>query len=140
VTEYVAGLLFSDEGDRVTLIRKLRPEWQAGCYNAVGGKVEFGEVPAEAMQREFIEEAGVNIEWDFRFTLREEGVFAVHFFSCFNSEAMTHLQTMTDEVIEVVDTYDLPEDLIPNLWWIIPMLNDSSSPILPQDILVGPTG
>jgi 8-oxo-dGTP diphosphatase len=123
--DFVAGLLYSDEGDRVTLILKNRPEWQAGHYNAVGGKIEFGETPEMAMKREFIEEAGVDIDWDARFVLEGQD-YRVHFFSCHNSEAMRHLRTVTDEIIEVVEAYDLPENLIPNLWWIVPMMNDGS--------------
>lgn len=131
MTEYVAGLLYSDEGDKVTLILKNRPEWQAGFYNAVGGKVELGETPEDAMRREFIEEAGVDIEWNYRFQLTNPGVFSVHFFSCHSTEAMQHLSTCTDEIVEVVYTYDLPENTIPNLWWIIPMLNDGTVVVPP---------
>lgn len=133
MTEYVAGLLYSDDGLRVTLILKNRPDWQAGLYNALGGKIEFGETSFDAMKREFIEEAGVEIDWDLRFTL-EGPDYKVHFFSCHNTEAMHHLGTMTDEVVEVVDTYDLPENIIPNLWWIIPMMNDDT--VLGQTIKV----
>lgn len=132
--QYVAGLLYSDEGDTVTLIRKNRPAWQAGNYNAIGGKIEEGESPAQAMNREFIEEAGVDIEWESRFILSNPGVFSVHFFSCHSSEAMTYLATMTDELVEVVPTYNLPENTIANLWWIIPMLNDATV-VVPQMIM-----
>ena len=125
--EYVAGLLFSDDGLSVTLIQKNRPDWQAGLYNAIGGKVEFGETPEMAMKREFIEEAGVEIDWDARFVLEGPG-YKVHFFSCHNTEAMTYLRTMTDEVVEVVEAYGLPENIIPNLWWIVPMMNDDMLP------------
>lgn len=124
--EYVAGLLYSDDGNNVTLILKNRPEWQAGMFNAIGGKIEIGETPDIAMKREFIEEAGVDIDWDFRFTLGNGITWQVHFFSCHSSEAMSYLQTMTDEIVEVVETYDLPENTIPNLWWIVPMLNDGN--------------
>lgn len=123
--EYVAGLLYSDDGLRVTLILKNRPDWQAGLYNAIGGKIEFGETSFDAMKREFIEEAGVDIDWNLRITL-EGPSYKVHFFSCHNSEAMSYLQTMTDEIVEVFDAYDLPENIIPNLWWLIPMMNDDS--------------
>jgi len=125
MTVYVAGLLYSDDGLRVALILKNRPTWQAGLYNAIGGKVEAGESSFDAMKREFIEEAGVDIDWDLRITL-EGPDYKVHFFSCHNSEAMNYLQTCTDEVVEVVDAYDLPENIVPNLWWIIPMMNDDS--------------
>lgn len=131
--EYVAGLLYSDEGDRVTLIRKNRPAWQAGQYNALGGKVEAFETPEAAMKREFIEEAGVDIDWDYRFTL-EGSDYKVHWFSCHNTEAMTYLRTMTDEIVEVVEAYALPENVIPNLWWIVPMMNDDT--IDPSTVVV----
>lgn len=131
--EYVAGLLYSDEGDRVTLILKNRPAWQAGQYNALGGKVEAFETPDAAMKREFIEEAGVDIDWDYRFTLTGSD-YKVHWFSCHNTEAMTYLRTMTDEIVEVVETYALPENVIPNLWWIVPMMNDDT--IDPSTVVV----
>ncbi len=133
--EYVAGLLYSDDGLRVTLVLKNRPDWQAGLYNAVGGKIEFGETPYDAMKREFIEEAGVDIDWEFRFLL-DGPDYKVHFFTCHNTEAMQYLRTMTDEPIEVVEAYDLPENIIPNLWWIIPMMNDDT--IVQQSIEVTP--
>jgi 8-oxo-dGTP diphosphatase len=125
MTQYVAGLLYSDDGMRVALILKNRPSWQAGLYNAIGGKVELGETPLVAMNREFIEEAGVDIEWNPRITL-EGPDYAVHLFSCHSTEAMTYLTTRTDEIVEVVDAYDLPENIVPNLWWIIPMMNDDT--------------
>lgn len=131
--EYVAGLLYSDEGDRVTLILKNRPQWQAGSYNALGGKIELGETPEQAMKREFIEEAGVDIDWNYRFVLTGPD-YRVHWFSCHNTEAMTYLRTMTDEIVEVVETYDLPENVIPNLWWIVPMMNDDT--IDPASVVV----
>lgn len=131
--EYVAGLLYSDEGDTVTLILKNRPLWQAGHFNAPGGKVELGESPDMAMKREFIEECGVDIDWDFRFTLTNPGVWQVHFFSCHSTEAMEYLRTMTDEVVEVVPTYGMPENTVANLWWIVPMLNDATV-VVPQVI------
>lgn len=123
--EYVAGLLYSDEGLEVTLILKTRPDWQAGLYNAVGGKVEPGETPLMAMNREFIEEAGVDIEWEPRIIL-EGPDYKVHFFSCHSTDAMRHVRTCTDEIVEVVETYVLPENIVTNLWWIIPMMNDET--------------
>ena len=125
MTEYVAGLLYSDDGLRVALILKNRPEWQAGHYNAIGGKIEPGETSFDAMKREFIEEAGVDIDWDLRITL-EGPHYKVHFFSCHNTEALGYLGTMTDEIVEVVEAYNLPPNIIPNLWWIVPMMNDET--------------
>ena len=60
VTQMVLGLAF-DDLDRVALIRKLRPDWQAGKFNGIGGKVEADETSCEAMSREFMEETGVHV-------------------------------------------------------------------------------
>lgn len=56
---YVLGFLLSPSHSDVVLIRKNRPKWQAGLLNGVGGKVEPGESPPEAMVREFREETGL---------------------------------------------------------------------------------
>ena len=58
MTNYVAGFLIDREARQIALIRKNRPEWQAGQLNGIGGHIEPGEVPREAMRREFMEETG----------------------------------------------------------------------------------
>jgi len=57
VTEYVLGFCFNSSLTTILLIRKTHPAWQAGKLNGVGGKVEEGETPTQAMEREFREEA-----------------------------------------------------------------------------------
>lgn len=62
--KYVVGLAFTPNLARVALIEKRRPAWQAGFLNGVGGGVEHGESPADAMAREGDEEAGLaGLEW-----------------------------------------------------------------------------
>ena len=53
---YVLGFVFSLDASRVLLIWKNRPEWQKGKLNGIGGKIEEGELPIDAMKREFSEE------------------------------------------------------------------------------------
>lgn len=53
---YVVGFLFSEDESRVLLVLKNRPAWQEGKLNGVGGKIEAGETPLQAMEREFKEE------------------------------------------------------------------------------------
>lgn len=53
---FVLGFLFSEDGSRVLLVWKNRPAWQNGKLNGVGGKIEPGETPLQAMKREFLEE------------------------------------------------------------------------------------
>lgn len=62
-TNYVVGLAFNSMADHVLLIKKLRPEWQKGLLNGIGGKIEKGEAPLEAMHRESAEEAGLILDW-----------------------------------------------------------------------------
>lgn len=59
---YVVGFLFNPKQNKVALIKKIKPNWQKGCWNGLGGKIEGDETPQQAMQREFLEEAGVMIE------------------------------------------------------------------------------
>lgn len=65
--DYVLGFLVSTNFAQVALIGKLKPEFQKGRLNGIGGKIEPGEKPIDAMSREFWEETGVTIEpdkWD----------------------------------------------------------------------------
>lgn len=70
--QYVAGFLFGPAQHYVVLIRKMRPDWQRGRLNAIGGKVEPDEETIDAMVREFQEETGAHIpkeKWDHFATL-----------------------------------------------------------------------
>jgi 8-oxo-dGTP diphosphatase len=136
---YVCGFAFHGGGTvrpRVVLIRKVKPDWQAGKLNGVGGKIEPGETSTTAMAREFHEETGVltlPLEWD---------VFAkMHFpkaevtFLRYFGDAAAVAQTMTvysadlnrpiREAIEhrlVRGIDEIPDGAImPNLRWAIPM-------------------
>lgn len=42
------------------MVKKARPAWQAGKLNGLGGRVEEGETPVDAMVREFREESGIH--------------------------------------------------------------------------------
>ena len=129
VKTYVCGFLFSADRARVLLIRKNRPAWQAGKLNGVGGKVEAGETLADAMRREFREEAGLDLpEWRHLLTLSgcdDAGTargWAGHFFRAFGDVAAA--AAMTDEPLEVHAVRSLPDDVVPNLRWMIPLMLD----------------
>ena len=132
VQEYVCGFLFSPDRARVLLIRKRRPAWQAGKLNGVGGKVEPGESPPDAMRREFREEAGLDVGgWQHVVTLRgpdDAGSgrgWAGHFFRAFGE--VSAARSVTDEQLEVHPARSLPADMIPNLHWIVPLLLDDEA-------------
>jgi len=126
---YACGFLFSPDRSRVLLIRKRRPAWQAGKLNGIGGKLEPGESPLDAMRREFREEADLDIRgWQEILTLTGAddagtGVgWRGHFFRAFGPVDEAH--TITDETLEIHPVASLPRDTIPNLHWMIPLMLD----------------
>ena len=51
MNNYVLGFAFNKNFREVLLILKNKPQWQKGLYNGIGGKIEEGELPIEAMVR-----------------------------------------------------------------------------------------
>jgi 8-oxo-dGTP diphosphatase len=116
--QYVIGFLYNVRKGRVVLITKNRPDWQKGKLNGVGGHVEQGETNYEAMVREFNEEAGIKIRAWQQFATVNYPDSQLHCFRAFGDFIIT---TKTDEVVKWYPLDKLPENLIPNLRWIIPM-------------------
>jgi 8-oxo-dGTP diphosphatase len=126
--EYVCGFLFDaiESGAVVLLTEKVRPIWQAGKLNGIGGAVEPGETIAEAMTREFHEETGVRFDrWRYFCKLRVVNKWTVHFF-CGTSSLINDCKTKTDEALVKVTVQG--DDLLYNtdlfvtdLRWLIPM-------------------
>jgi 8-oxo-dGTP diphosphatase len=133
-TDYVAGFLFHGlpSGDvMVALVRKARPEWQAGRLNGVGGHVEPGEAPLAAMVREFQEEAGLHlVHWQ-AFARLEGSDFRVLFLSSwvFPGQGLL-LRSPADEPVDWYNVANLPPEVLPNLRWLIPAALDPSLPFL----------
>lgn len=89
--EYVVGFLFGYDVDsiekakNVVLIKKDKPDFLKGKWNGVGGKVELGEEPKQAMCREFLEETGCYIDnWHYQKTKLIKDV-AIHFYFAFGN-------------------------------------------------------
>ena len=100
IQHYVLGFMFDPTRERILLIRKNRPRWQAGKLNGIGGKVEPGESPVSAMVREFTEETGLQTqpsEWS-HFAVLEGQDFRVWCFQA-ASEQMIQARTLTDEEV-----------------------------------------
>ncbi len=118
--EYVLGFMFSPDFKKVVLIEKTKPAFQAGKINGVGGKIEPGETPEQAMIREFSEEAGLLTTWTQFATLGGLG-FKIYVSFC-TSEYYNTVQTMTEEEIKIVDVADLGKyPVMGNLHWLVPM-------------------
>ena len=125
--KYVAGFMFSEDDKDVLLIEKQSPAWQRGFLNAVGGKVEPGEEPLEAMTREFREETGVNTEssaW-YHFVTVQSGTAQVEFFFT-HSNLLYEAQTVELEKVVCCRVAQLPANILPNLKWLVPLASDKT--------------
>ena len=126
---YVAGFLFSPDLGQVVLIKKNKPEWQKGLLNGVGGKIEDGETPHDAMVREFKEEAGLETDKWNRFTELTGKDWSVDFFYRVEEDIdrFYEVHTTSDEEIVKIDIENIPfRRTISNLQWLIPMAIDAA--------------
>jgi 8-oxo-dGTP diphosphatase len=119
---YSVGFLM--DATRVVLIRKNRPAWQAGLYNGVGGHIEPGETPLQAMAREFREETGLTVVpeyWNYFLRLVGNDSSIWFYRARVPSADLNKVQTMTDEEVRIVPLDEVHLlNVIPNLRWILP--------------------
>lgn len=131
--EYVLGFAFSNDKQRVVLIKKKRPDWQRGLLNGVGGKMEKNETAYDTMIRKFAEETGVVTEhddWTIYCVMEGEDFKVCVFYAFLETVVIDSVQTMTDEVvINASVKHTLPilqKEGISNLSWLIPMALDEN--------------
>lgn len=122
---HVLGFAFSEDKTNVVLIRKNRPEWQAGLLNGVGGKLdrELDEGYDGCMVREFFEETGVKVKnWQCYCILRSPEA-VVHVFKAVCD--LDQVVTKKDEKIEIIAVDSLMiHSMVEDLKWLIPMALD----------------
>lgn len=123
ITEYVLGFIFDPIGNRVVLQQKQKPEWQRNKWNGIGGHIEGQEPPGLAMVRECEEETGLLIpieQWQEVCELSGEG-FCVFVFATYSEQQGDFENGEEREYLCGFSPDDLPESVIPNLRWLIPM-------------------
>jgi 8-oxo-dGTP diphosphatase len=136
MTMYCLGFAF-DKCTQVLLIRKIKPVWQAGKLNGVGGMIESGESPQQAMVREFREESDIltyESDWTPRGLM--EGKVGIPgeawqiyvFMAKLGMKFPVNPYSPTSEtlVVKKVDSLWKCKDLIFNLNWIIPYCLDQN--------------
>jgi len=144
---YVLGFVFNRYRDKVLLIEKKRPAWQAGHWNGIGGKIEdvvprrYGrtfETPGEAMVRECLEETklcelGIGACFEHAITMLCDGgtVFIYRVFC--NEEDIPFMQ-VEDEVLKAWSVSELPEKMMVNCKWMIEicLANHIKYPVIVQ--------
>lgn len=129
--DYTAGFMFDRNLKEVALVRKLRPKWQAGKLNAIGGKLEQDEEIFDCMVREFEEETGfltTRDQWKHFAVMTGHDAgsfFQVHFFVTLGD--LSKLKTVEEEeilIVKVEDIFPLREDVVENLPWLVALAID----------------
>lgn len=136
--ESVLGFIFDPTLQKVLLIKKNRPEWQRGKYNGIGGKVESGEIAIEAMTRETVEETGLQVSnesWVL-VAMSSSNDWDLTMYAAVYTDAMQDAKTVTDEAVEWVPIHDLPETVISNLTWKIPLCLDKLRTNTPKKVVI----
>lgn len=125
MTRYTLGFLFNEDLDCILLMHKLRPFWQAGKLNGVGGHIEEGETPRECMAREFREEVDCDIDigWREYATISSPDFEVV----CFAGRAeQLPTKARGDEQVFVYGLASLSNiNAVENLLWLIPLAIDA---------------
>lgn len=133
LSHYVLGFAFDYDMENVALIRKNRPKWQAGKLNGIGGKVELGESPGDAMIREFQEETGAAfMQWkhfaqmtggsthDAQAVTNDNLPWIVDLYACRDYGLLRGIKTKTDEQVLVVPVACIQDNrCVENLNWTI---------------------
>jgi 8-oxo-dGTP diphosphatase len=124
---YVVGFMFNGDFTQVVLIKKIKPDWQKGKLNGIGGKIESNELPLQAMVREYEEETGyLFYDWEPFLTLETLNGESIYYFRAFNNEAFNGSKTTEKEEIVKIPIIPLPYNLIYNLYWILYLALDTS--------------
>lgn len=137
---YVLGFYYIKHEDMLLLIKKrsdcpVKPV--RGLLNGIGGKVEPGETPIEAMGREFREETGILFAEDWKPVIQMAGKgWRVYVFCSQGWERPRRFETREGR-LALVRPDDLPLDsCVPNLSWLVPMCFDGE--ILQEQVEVEP--
>ena len=123
---YVLGFIFNIYHDKVLLIEKKRPEWQAGHWNGIGGKINdklgsLSEMPEATIVRECIEETGMNgfdLKFEHTITMLCDGG-TVFIYRAFCSEEHIPFTQAEDELLWEWPVDELPEEMMANCKWMI---------------------
>lgn len=107
VKRYTVAFLFAPDLLSVWMVTKLRPAWQAGALNGIGGKLEPGEHPDDGIVREIKEETAAEFTRDqldyvgyMHGTNNDGAKFLVYIYT---ATTIQKLEQVEDEPIELVN-------------------------------------
>lgn len=124
--KYTLAFIFNSTKDKVLLMHKSRPAALAGKVNGLGGKFEGDEDPIDCVIREIKEESDLNTEKDKWIYVGEKSApdwFVETYCYVYEGEE-SDAKCMEDQPVEWFYVNKLPENLMSNLTWIIPLCLD----------------
>lgn len=135
--------MFDATFNNVALIRKNRPEWQAGLLNGIGGHIEEGEEGSAAIVREFREETSFESNpdsWKHFCTMsgtnnNGESFEILFYFDTCNLRAV---RTTEDEIVDIYPITRITagiEKTIGNLPWLVAMAVDFGKGVHPPKLV-----
>ncbi len=134
---FVLGLIYNRNKSHVLLVKKKRPDWQAGRVNGIGGKIEVDETPLQAMNREASEETHYGFTFEHFLTFVCPGG-TVYVFKAICPTAEITFEQVEDEVLFISPVKDLPLNLMSNVRWIIPIsISNLQFPLMLQQNTLG---
>lgn len=134
---FTAGYII-DKSNNILLVNKVKPLWQRGLWNFVGGKLEEDEFPLDCMVREVHQEVGIKTlktNWNL-YCVEYSDDFVVFFYRYRHNEIFDHYQLNdTNDVgenIKLFGIHKLPDSaqMIGDLTSLISLAQD------PRDIMV----
>ncbi len=123
IQKYTLGFLFNHDLTKVLLIHKLRPEWQNGKINGLGGKYEKNETAKECIVREIKEETNLKTnskEWQ-KIGELHSTKFAVDVMGMIYQGKEADAVSIEEEKVEWFLVNSLPKNIMTNLSWLIPL-------------------
>ena len=118
---YTIGILLTASLRDVLLIEKTKPAWQKGKLNFPGGHIEENEAPDDCVAREFEEETGIIVkDWLHIGQIDNPENYTVEVFTAIWNPKMGHPINKTEETVGWYGSFDLPDNAISNLNWLVP--------------------
>lgn len=124
---YTVGFMFDDRLEKVLLIEKIKPEWQKGFLNGVGGKLkDVDSSMLHCMIREFKEETRINYtDWNHYVTIVKSDIYEVAFYYAVN-DIVEYYSQQEEEKLYLIDTAKIcRQKTVYNLQWLIPLALDN---------------